>query len=121
MIRIFLGLVFFLGISPWKAEAAQFCVGGAGISEQCLYDDAAQCLKATDPPNTYCTVNADAVLNYSGSSRYCVVSSLNTAECLYTDRTQCNNESAARRGICIDRVVMKDKNNPYRFDPRIQN
>lgn len=102
------------------AFAANFCVAGAGIAPQCLYDDADVCIKAADPPNTYCSVNQDAILNYSGNSRYCAVSSNQAVECIYIDRNQCNEEAQRRRGICIDRVGMNDKHNPYKFDPRVQ-
>jgi hypothetical protein len=111
-------LVFLASYST--VSAAQFCVSGAGISPQCLYDDADTCIKSADPPNTYCSVNPDAVLNYSGNSRYCAVSSNQAVECIYIDRNQCNQEAQRRRGVCIDRVGMNDKHNPYRSDPRVQ-
>lgn len=103
-----------------SAEAAKFCVAGAGLSPQCIYDDAQVCMRAADPPNTSCSVNPDAALSYSGNNRYCTVSSNQAVLCIYTDRNQCNDEASRRREICIDRIGMNEKNNPYKNDPRVQ-
>ncbi len=120
-ILVFLGCIPLIVMQlPSGAKAAQFCMGGYGMALQCIYDDAAGCLEAQDPPGTFCTVNPEAVLNYSGNGRYCAVSSGQVAECIYSDRSQCNTEANRRRGVCIDRVTMQDKYNPYKGDPRIQ-
>lgn len=112
-----------VSLMPIESHAANFCLTGASLPPQCIYDDAEVCMKASHYPETTCITNPDAVLTYSGGSRYCTVSSNMAVSCIYIDREQCNNEASRRREICIDRVGMNDKNNknnPYRNDPRLQ-
>ncbi len=102
------------------AWAATFCVAGVALPPQCLYEDVPSCTRASDPPNTYCTVNPEATLSYVGGSPYCAVGANRVAECLYVDRNQCNSAAQKQDGVCFDREAMQDDRNPYRFDNRIQ-
>lgn len=101
------------------AQAATFCVGGPGISRQCLYEDVRLCQRAAKPPESYCTINPQAVLSYLGGSRYCVVDSSRLAQCLYTDRNQCNDVAARSASVCIERQT--DEFSPFSNDTRVQN
>lgn len=114
-------IVFLVLAGPLPAMASPFCVGGAGIAPQCLYDDAVLCKKAAHPPNTSCVVNPDATLSYVGGANYCLVQSSLLAQCLFVDRNQCNGEARKSHGVCIDRRSVKDDNNPFKFDNRVQN
>ena len=118
--KLFLAILSLLFITAIPANAANFCLVGPATPMQCIYDDAAVCRQASRPPETSCATNPDAVLNYSGNSRYCTVSSNLAVSCIYIDRSQCNEEASRRREVCIDRIGMNDKNNPYRDDPRVQ-
>jgi len=108
-------------IIPSGAQASTFCVAGAGMANQCLYDDVASCRQAASPPATACVINSEADLIYYGGSRYCTVGSDRVASCLYADRGQCNRDADNGAGVCIDREAMADDINPFRFDNRLQN
>ncbi len=104
-----------------SAQAATFCVGGAGYPPQCLYDDIALCRQAASPPSTSCIINPEVTLSYIGGGRYCTVGSERVAQCLYVDRALCNSEATRRGVVCFDRDAVSDDINPFRYDSRIQN
>lgn len=117
--RGFLCFIFMLLTFP--AQAAPFCLAGVGMPPQCIYDDIKVCVEAINSRDLHCTANPEAVLSYSGGSRYCRVTSYLSAECIFNDRLQCRREASMRGDICIDRTAMGDDTNPYRYDERIQN
>jgi hypothetical protein len=112
--------LFFL---PHPAAASTFCLAGNGMAPQCIYDDAALCRQAaSESTSVGCIVNPDSTLSYNGGSTYCVVGSDLMAECLYVDRNQCRAVASQRRAVCVSRDSRAgDENNPYRYDPRVQN
>lgn len=109
-----------VALSAAPSFAATFCVAGIGFPLQCLYEDVPSCVRASEPPNTYCSVNPEATLSYVGGSPYCAVGANRVAECLYVDRNQCMSAALKQDGVCFDREAMQDDRNPYRFDNRIQ-
>jgi hypothetical protein len=119
---LFAGIVTMACLSaPGSARASTFCVAGAAMPPQCLYEDVRGCVKAAAPPNTFCTINPEVGLIYYGSQRYCTVQSDRLAQCMFVDRSQCNQEAYRNGAICIDREEIKDDLNPFRYDQRIQN
>lgn len=120
MKKIYAGLVIMFIMLSATAQAAPFCIAGMGMPLQCIYDDIKVCRMAISSPQHNCIANPDAVLSYSGGARYCRVTSYLSAECIFTDRAQCRKEASLHDNICLDRMSMKDENNPYRFDDRIQ-
>lgn len=119
-LKISVALMVLVSAVSSPVLAATFCVAGVALPPQCLYDDVPSCTQASDPPNTYCTVNPEATLSYVGGSPYCAVGADRVAECLYVDRSQCNSAAQKQDGVCFDREAMQDDRNPYRFDNRIQ-
>jgi hypothetical protein len=117
-----LALFICICLLPHVAEGGTFCVQGMGLTPQCNYDDIQTCRRAEEPPNTFCSINPEANLAYTGGTNYCVVTAQLTALCIYQDRSQCNEESFRQRGICIDRRNMSGlSNDPFRYDDRVQN
>ena len=107
---------------PVGAQAASFCVAGADLPPQCLYDDITNCRKASTPPATVCVVSPDAILNYVGSSRYCTVSASYSAQCIFSDHSLCEAEAGRSTNlVCIDRYSLREKNSPFRYENRMQN
>ncbi len=104
------------------AYAATFCLVDIGLAPQCIYDDVDTCRKARSSQTASCTLNFETspYINFTGSSRYCTVSASKIGQCIFSDREQCNREAGRSNVVCIDRTGMQDKDNPYKYDPRVQ-
>lgn len=116
---LFLSLLVFVALTG-SAQAGTFCVGTVGTAPQCAYEDVASCVRAAASAFSSCIINPDAVVNYWGGQRYCVIDSSRTAQCIYYDRSQCNREASLRSGICIDNASKPDDTDPYLYDNRVQ-
>lgn len=116
-----ISMIAVLCLAPSAAKAGTFCIAGAGLEPQCYYDDIRSCRRASDPPNTACVVSPQAYLTYAGGARYCTVDESAQAQCYYADRSECSTEADRARKLCIDRQLMHAGNDPFRYDPRIQN
>lgn len=111
----------FLVLGAGSASAGAFCVTGIAIPPQCYYDDVASCKGAASPPNSYCAVNPQERLFFSGSSRYCAVQSNRVAQCVFSDAVQCYDASFQDPSVCLDREERPDDINPFRYDQRVGN
>jgi hypothetical protein len=86
-----------------KSFAATFCIVGAAIPPQCLYESVSDCIKGADSVNTFCGINPETRLSYYGSERYCSVDSARVTQCLFSSREECNEAANKEKEICIDR------------------
>lgn len=115
---LFLLLLLF---SESTYAAYPFCIVRNNSYQECIYDSVDTCLKATDAnTNTYCILDGEAPVRYSGFSRYCIVDANLIAQCNYNDRGLCNSEARSKRSLCIDRDIGENEVDPYRYDDRIQ-
>lgn len=113
-----LGAFLFLDTS--QASAASFCLAGPGLSPQCIYDDVGTCKRAARPPSTDCFANEEVKLMQHGNAEYCLVTSQRVAECIYSDRGQCNAQALKQNAVCKSNTDNDIKENPYRYDTRVQ-
>ena len=119
ILALFLGIILSAAYTP-SAQAGNFCIGGAGLPLQCIYDDVETCARAAEPPTTSCVLNPEAKLHIYGQSDYCLIHSGGIGECLYVDRGQCNDDAERAKGICINRTTVGRESDPYIYDPRVQ-
>ncbi|MCB1651353.1 MAG: hypothetical protein KDI46_04795 [Alphaproteobacteria bacterium] len=96
-------VLFSLLYSSGAQAAPLFCLKAPGLSPQCHYDDARQCLKARKSiAKAYCTINeAEISLPRYSTGYFCLVTSQRLVQCHYSGFESCIHDAKSKNGVCV--------------------